>query len=276
MIAEGIAGSVEAFAGLMNEKAGEIGCEDTYFITPNGLDAEDDKGVHSTTAADLARIMRYCIAESPKKEDFLKITHTKDYSFTNVKGDRKFSCRNHNAFLDMMEGALTGKTGFTADAGYCYVGALKDGERTFIVALLGCGWPNNKGYKWKDTRKLMEYGLGQYEYRDVWKKFRQEEIPVRGGIDKGNSFKKDGFAVAELKDDTRELKMLLGKDEEVEVQVRIQKELQAPVKKGQKVGSVSYLLEGEVLCSFDVVAMETVEKRDMAWCFREALGQICL
>lgn len=276
VIAEGIAGSVEAFAGLMNEKAGEIGCEDTYFITPNGLDAEDDKGVHSTTAADLARIMRYCIAESPKKEDFLKITRTKDYSFTNVKGDRKFSCRNHNAFLDMMEGALTGKTGFTADAGYCYVGALKDGERTFIVALLGCGWPNNKGYKWKDTRKLMEYGLGQYEYRDVWKKFRQEEIPVRGGIDKGNSFKKDGFAVAELKDDTRELKMLLGKDEEVEVQVRIQKELQAPVKKGQKVGSVSYLLEGEVLCSFDVVAMETVKKRDMAWCFREALGQICL
>ncbi len=276
VIAEGIAGSVEAFAGLMNEKAGEIGCEDTYFITPNGLDAEDDKGVHSTTAADLARIMRYCIAESPKKEDFLKITRTKDYSFTNVKGDRKFSCRNHNAFLDMMEGALTGKTGFTADAGYCYVGALKDGERTFIVALLGCGWPNNKGYKWKDTRKLMEYGLGQYAYRDVWKKFRQEEIPVRGGIDKGNSFKKDGFAVAELKDDTRELKMLLGKDEEVEVQVRMQKELQAPVKKGQKVGSVSYLLEGELLCSFDVVAMETVKKRDMAWCFREALGQICL
>ena len=41
---------------------------------------------------------------------------------------------------------------FTGDAGYCYVGALKQGERTFIVALLGCGWPNNKGYKWKDTK----------------------------------------------------------------------------------------------------------------------------
>ena len=52
----------------------------------------------------------------------------------------------------MMEGALTGKTGFTADAGYCYVGALQRDDRTFIVALLACGWPNNRNYKWMDTK----------------------------------------------------------------------------------------------------------------------------
>ncbi len=276
VIAEGIAGSVEAFADLMNEKAQELGCKDTHFITPNGLDDEDEKGVHSTTAADLARIMKYCITESPKKEEFLKITRTKEYSFTNIKGDRRFSCRNHNAFLDMMEGALTGKTGFTADAGYCYVGALRQGERTFIVALLGCGWPNNKGYKWKDTRKLMEYGLKQYEYRDVWKKFRQEGIPVRGGIDKGNAYKKDGYVMAGLKGDTKELKLLLRKDEEVKVRAEVDKELKAPVQKGQKVGAVSYLLNGEVIRSYDVVALETVKERDLAWCFQEALQQICL
>ena len=50
----------------------------------------------------------------------------------------------------MMDGAISGKTGFTADAGYCYVGALRRDERTFIVALLACGWPNHKGYKWSD------------------------------------------------------------------------------------------------------------------------------
>ena len=62
-IAEAISGSVEAFANKMNAKAKEIGCTDTYFITPNGLDAEDENGMHSTTAVDLARIMSYCINE---------------------------------------------------------------------------------------------------------------------------------------------------------------------------------------------------------------------
>ena len=66
---------------MMNEKARELGCKDTWFITPNGLDAQetDEKGeihTHSTTAKDLARILLYCIQESPKKEEFLKITRT--------------------------------------------------------------------------------------------------------------------------------------------------------------------------------------------------------
>ena len=68
MIAEQVGGSVEGFTEKMNLKAREIGCEDTYFITPNGLDAENENGIHSTTAEDLARILRYCIMESPKKD----------------------------------------------------------------------------------------------------------------------------------------------------------------------------------------------------------------
>ena len=78
-IAEHIGGSVQAFADKMNAKAKEIGCRDTYFITPNGLDASDDKGEHSTTAEDLARIMSYCILKSPKKESFLSITQKGSY-----------------------------------------------------------------------------------------------------------------------------------------------------------------------------------------------------
>lgn len=98
-IAEHIAGSTEGFAALMNERAEAIGCEDTHFVTPNGLDAEDEGGVHSTTAADLARIMRYCITQSEKKEDFLRITQTESHAFSNLDGSRSFSCYNHNAFL---------------------------------------------------------------------------------------------------------------------------------------------------------------------------------
>ena len=67
----------------------------------------------------------------------------------------------------MMEGALSGKTGCTGNAGYCYVGSLKRDERTYVVALLACGWPNHKSYKWSDTKTLMNYGLENFEYHSI-------------------------------------------------------------------------------------------------------------
>ena len=112
VIAEAVGGSVEQFAAMMNQKARDIGCYDSYFITPNGLDAKvNETGkVHSTTAADLARIMAYCVTDSPEKERFLEITRTQGYDFTDVDGTRSFHCNNHNAFLGMMQEALSGKT----------------------------------------------------------------------------------------------------------------------------------------------------------------------
>ena len=150
----------------MNEKAAGLGCGDTYFITPNGLDGvkTDEQGkehIHSTTASDLARIMRYCVTESPAKDEFLKITQTQNHYFTDMAGKRSFNCYNHNAFLTMMEGVLSGKTGFTGGAGYSYVGAMENQGRTYVIALLGCGWPPHKTYKWSDARKL---------YTDVYKR----------------------------------------------------------------------------------------------------------
>ncbi len=84
-IAEHVGGSVEGFAKMMNQKARDLGCFDTYFITPNGLDAVvgENERFHSTTAADLARIMSYCIGVSGKKEEFLEITRTPSYGFSN-------------------------------------------------------------------------------------------------------------------------------------------------------------------------------------------------
>ena len=79
-IAEHIGGSVEQFASMMNQKARDLGCFDTYFITPNGLDAQDEHGIHSTTAKDLARIMRFCI----RNEEFLAITRTASHTFSDL------------------------------------------------------------------------------------------------------------------------------------------------------------------------------------------------
>ena len=142
-IAEHVGGTVENFAKMMNEKAKALGCTDTHFVTPNGLDAEDEGGVHHTTARDLALIMRYAI----QNETFLRITETRDYSFTDFSKKRQFSIHNSNALLDMIDGVLSGKTGFTGNAGYCYVCACEEDGKTFIISLLGCGWPNHKTYK---------------------------------------------------------------------------------------------------------------------------------
>lgn len=265
-IAEHVAGTVPAFAVLMNAKARDIGCYDTYFITPNGLDAEDSGGVHSTTAFDLARILRYCIMQSPKREEFLKITRTGAYSFSDVEGVRTFTVGNKNAFLHMMEGALTGKTGFTGNAGYCYVGALRQEKRTFIVALLACGWPNNRSYKWSDTRKLMNYGLEHFTYRNVWQEPKLPELPVKNGIPDRGNLEEEARIRLRLSSEEPDLKLLLSEGEQVQVETHISQEVTAPVEPGTLLGSVRYLLDGQVVKVYMVEAAEDVEAVTLGWC----------
>ena len=271
MIAEYIGGSVQGFASLMNEKVRKLGCEKTYFITPNGLDASDEEGIHSTTARELARIMKYCIHDSDKREEFLEITGTKDYSFTDVSGSRSFSCYNHNAFLSMMEGTVSGKTGFTADAGYCYVGALVRDGRTFIVALLACGWPGNKNYKWSDTRALMEYGLENYRYREIWKDIKLADIQVENGIPDHGRLSGSASAEVKIEQEPEGWKMLLRDGEEADIHVKLAEQIMAPAEAGSKVGEISYYLNGEAIGSWVVVAVDSVEKRDYRWCVRQII-----
>ena len=272
MIAEHVGGSVEGFAALMNQKARDLGCGDTYFITPNGLDASKEENgqmkEHSTTAADLARIMNYCIDTSPKKDEFLKITGTQSYYFTDQDGKRSYSCQNHNALLTMMSGVFSGKTGFTGGAGYSYVGALEDGEREFTIALLGCGWPPHKTYKWSDARKLFGYGKEHYQYREVYQEKTFPEIPVENGVPLSGNLGDPVVVHADLnlKDEEKSLKLLMAEDEEVTVSEELPDRLKAPLKKGQTVGTVTYRLQGETVKTFPVYLTEDVEKITFRWC----------
>lgn len=276
-IAEHIGGSVEGFAEMMNDKAKEIGCSDTHFITPNGLDAvevtDGREQRHSTTAKDLALIMRYCIMTSPQKEAFLEITRTPAYGFANRQGSRSYNCVNHNAFLTMMDGALSGKTGFTGGAGYCYVGALRRGERTFIVALLACGWPNHKTYKWVDTRKLMEYGLQNYEYRNIYKEVELKSVRVLEGVP--DTKECDPYAEVKVEVELREketggtektvgteLNFLVSAEDEVRIDVAYAGEIQAPVKAGRVVGKVVYNVNDEPIKEYDVVLKKDIAGKD--------------
>mgnify|MGYP000776991310 FL=1 len=160
-IAEHVAGSAEKFAALMNEKAKKIGCTDSHFVTPNGLDAKDEQGEHHTTAYDLCRIMSYCAWKSPVSKQFLEVTQTRSHTFQSLEGTG-YAVSNKNALLDMMDHVITGKTGYTSKAGYCYVAALEEGGRHYAIALLACGWPNHKNYKWSDAKTLFQYGMDAY------------------------------------------------------------------------------------------------------------------
>lgn len=273
-IAEHIGGSVEAFAGLMNQKAEELKCSSTYFITPNGLDAEDANGIHHTTAEDLARIMRYCIMESDKKEEFLEITQTGSYTFSDCDGAGAYTCNNHNTFLKMMEGALTGKTGFTADAGYCYVGALRRDSRTFIVALLACGWPNNKGYKWSDTRKLMSYGIENYFYQEISPDMDGKTVTVEEGYAGG--FPRKGPEEVGIAVEGGPRTVLLKKGEAVETDWQIPETVQAPLEKGEILGEVTYSVEGKILAVYQVLSDRSVKARGFSDCISYTAGALFL
>lgn len=267
-IAEYLGGSVEGFAALMNEKAKSIGCENTYFITPNGLDAVEGEKFHSTTATDLSKLMSYCVLRSPKREEFMEICTRSNYSFQAYKQTeegfvgtgRNYSCSNKNAFLSMMEGVLAGKTGFTNKAGYCYVAALSDDKRTFVVSLLACGWPNNKNYKWADTKKLFRYGLENFYYENIVTNVELPVLEVEGGIPYGRK-----EVPVYLCDNTKPYEVLLGKEDKVEVKVYLPRKVYAPVEKNERVGKMEYYLNGEVVKSCEIRTKAGVEEHSYLW-----------
>ena len=248
-IAEHVGGSVEAFASMMNQKARDLGCYHTYFITPNGLDASDESGMHSTTAEDLARIMRACL----EREDFLAITREPSWSFSDLSGTRHFTVNTKNAFLHMMEGSLTGKTGFTNGAGYCYVGALeRDGQR-LIAVVLACGWPSNRTWKWADTQKLMNYGLTAFHPEAVGTNLLlPDPIPVTNG--------QSDQVFLSVKTEKKEL--LLSDQDSFTMDVLLPSSLEAPVQAGQLVGTVVYYVNGTVLDLFPIVSTGQVSSID--------------
>lgn len=262
-IAEHCGGSVEGFARMLNRKAKQIGCKDTYFITPNGLDAEDENGKHHTTAKDLALIMRYAV----KNETFLHIAQTRDYTFSEITGKRTFSVHNANAFLDMRYGVLAGKTGYTSQAGYCYVCAWEKEGKTFIVSLLGCGWPNHKTYKWSDTEKLLDFGDYNYEYETYWKEPQTGKILVTDGVEDGQDIGTKIYLRGKCSVTAydREKEVLLKKGETVTCKIEIPQKVSAPVLKGEKLGRIAYYLDGKLIDFYPVYAEKSVEKISFKW-----------
>ena len=171
-----------------------------------------------------------------------------------------------------MNGAVSGKTGFTADAGYCYVGALQRDSRTFIVALLACGWPNHKTYKWQDTRALMEYGLKYYKKQRYDGNVGLPQLSVADGIPENGAL--SGVSTVKLQIRDREkTDILLREDEEPVYRTLLTDTLKAAVKAGTDAGTVQLVLDNQVLAEWKVEAAESIAKRDYIWCLRQLMMQ---
>ncbi len=256
-IAEHIDGSVEAFAKRMNEKAEELGCKNTNFITPNGLDAEENGKAHSTTAYDLGLIASYAI----RNEAFLNIINTRQYGFSELTKGRGFQVYNKNRFLDMMEGAIGIKTGFTGDAGYCFVGAVERDGKKLVAVVLGSGWPPNKNWKWKDTKALMEYGIREYEFVDIKKTLEYKPVQVSEGV-------KDTVKIyVEGQEET--IRLLLSKKDTVYVKKEYIKVIPAPVKQGMVIGYECYYLNDLLYKRYEIKTAESVELRTYFYCLQQ-------
>ena len=250
-VAEAIGGTVEAFVQMMDAKAEAIGCTATNFVTPNGLDGMDEGGDHHTTAKELAMILRYCIETSSKAKMFLEITGTKTYEFQELNQKRYVTCQNHNGLLSSYEGTITGKTGFTSKAGYCFAGAAKRGEKTMIIALLQAGGYPHKSYKWKDAAKLLDYGFHNFSYKTIGKNdWILSEVPVVDGMQK----------TIKVITDANSFSYLLGPGEVVHCKIEVAEQLQAPVEKNMVIGRIYYELNGKIIEQFKIFTEETVEK----------------
>ncbi len=140
-----VAGSVEAFAEMMNRKAKEIGMQDTHFVTPSGLDADG----HYSTARDMAKLA----AAALKNETFAKIAASSEITVSYGNPPYKRRLKNHNKLLSLYSGAVGVKTGFTKKSGRCLVSAAeRSGAKVIAVTL-------NDPNDWEDHCALLDYGL---------------------------------------------------------------------------------------------------------------------
>ena len=162
-----VAGSVDKFVQMMNDRAEQIGMTNTHFVTPSGLD--DDE--HYSTAYDMALLAVEALKN--KYLAFAAASRTMTVSYGSPPYDRTLT--NHNKLLGSYDGCIGLKTGFTKKSGRCLVSAARRNGCT-VVAVTLCD-PDD----WDDHRALLDYGFGRLEPVDVTYKFEDNTIPVAGG-----------------------------------------------------------------------------------------------
>lgn len=237
-IAEHIGGSVEEFCRMMTERAAELGCTNTVFLTPHGLPQDG----HYTTAYDLALIAR----EAMTHELFREIVGTQRATIPWEGRGYDRVLNNKNRLLSSYEGATGIKTGYTKKAGRCLVfGAERDGMRIIGVVLNCADW-------FDEAARLMDKAFAQYESVTML-----TQGDVAGTLPVACS---DGQSVDALL--SGDLTGVTPKGALPQVEIDLPQEVEAPVQTGQQLGTARLISGGEIIAEIPLVAACDVARDD--------------
>ncbi|MGI6161331.1 MAG: D-alanyl-D-alanine carboxypeptidase family protein [Christensenellales bacterium] len=243
-IAEHIGGSVDGFIDMMNSKAIDIGAEDTVFMNPNGL--HDDN--HFTTAYDLALISCYAMENNVFAE--IVSSQYKNISWEGHQWER--SLRNKNKILWQYEGGNGVKTGYTKAAGRCLVSAALRDEMQIVTVALNC--PD----MFIQSMNLLDYGFDAYEMRTV---FSRGQKLGRIDVEQGT-----GVSIEAVCED--DMKLPVKKEgEELDAIIELPDIIEAPVKKGDVIGSASVYINGGLLAQSRLYASEDIARLNWRYGF---------
>lgn len=278
ILAEHISGSQEDFADLMNKKAEEIGCKNTHFVNPNGIQAED----HYTTAYDLALIAKYAM----QNETFRKIVKTTSYSLPSTSAypadTRNFTNTNNLLIFDnrkrpdnyYYEYATGIKTGYTSAAKNCLVASAEKNDMEYITVVLGAsityGNSGSISARYVDTIAMFNYAFDNYSFR----KLKSENSNIKT-IEIENATRDSKNLDLLIASDVTIFASIDNKDTTIEPQIVLKDGLQAPISKGDVVGMISYEVEG-LKYTTDLLAGNDVEKSKSNRILLYVLIFICL
>lgn len=243
-IAEGIKGSVDEFSILMNQKALDLGMNNSHFVSPHGLDSQE----HYSTAFDMSQLSKYAL----ENKEFSKIVKTKSI---NIKTRNLV---NTNPFLEVYEGVDGIKTGYTGQAGRCLVISAVRGDMRIITVILNCS--SNKT-RIESGRKIMNYVFSNFKnYRLAAKDSVWAQIPVLKG--------KDNFVNGRIAEDLV-LPMSSKELETIVKSVSIKEILKAPINARDDVGEAKFSLSGDFEKTIKIFSGESVLERKIVDYFLE-------
>lgn len=253
VLAEHIAGSVENFSEMMNNRAKELGCVNTHFVNPNGIHDEN----HYSCAYDLAIIGRYAM----KFEDIMRIAKVNQYTLPKTnkydKTDRIFNSTNRliNKNSEYYNKYATGlKTGYTDKSGYCIVTTANQGDVELLAVVLGSESIDDR---YEDCNTLFDYCFENYSYKSL---INSREIIENVKVSGATSETKSLNIIAK-----NNVTALVKNDldiESVEPKIEINENLTAPIAQDAVVGRISYTVDGETF-STDLIAETSVEKSNI-------------
>lgn len=239
-LAERIAGSEQNFVQMMNEKARKLGLKNTKFQNSTGLPAND----HYSSAYDMAVLAK----ELLNYEDITKYTSMYE-SYLRENTEKKFWLVNTNRLIRFYPGVDGLKTGFTNEAKYCLTATAKKGDMRVIAVIFGA--PTTKERN-KQIAQMLDYAFGHYEIKPILKK---NEIVNEIVIQKGEKRKVKTLTA-------NQLSILQKKGEKIDgvtTVIKINKTIQAPIKKGDTVGEVSIVKNNKILSKSKLIAGENIE-----------------